>query len=134
MSRYTAQMVERAKQHVEAGWSLEETASLLADEFDRRPGKSTIHAWVNPRSIDRSRTRYRSRERALKVHQAPTRPRGATPERALERMRKLYRRGLGLRDIGQVAAVWWGEELTEAQVKSRLGLKSGEVVAARSAA
>jgi hypothetical protein len=129
---YTSQMVNRAREHVEAGWSLRETEKLLLKEFGRAPTSSTIHTWTNPGTYERARDSYRPRERSRKVQRVPSKPRRTTPERAVDRMREMYLRGLSLRAIGQVTAVFFGEELTEAQVKSRLGLRSGEVAARRS--
>ena len=130
---YRQEVIDRAREHVEHGWSLEDTRRLLRKEFRQEPSKSTIQAWVSPDVVARARDRYRPRERAVKVSRSPNKPRSVTPERALERMRAMYHRGVSLKAIGQVAACWWGEELDAKEVKSRLGLRSGEVVHRRTA-
>lgn len=121
MTPYTSQMVNRARKHVAAGWSLRQTANLLRSEFGRRPSHATVHEWVNEDRSERSRAYKRTVYRD-----------GYRRERLDKQMRELYRRGLSLNAIVVVAELYMDEHLSERQVRSRLGLRSGEVVARRS--
>jgi hypothetical protein len=118
--RYSSKVVARARELHDAGWSLGKIRILLAEELGCAPGRSTLHSWLNPASLERSRTHYRPRERARKVATAPQAPRAVTPERALERMRLLRERGCSYKAIALVAAVWWGEIVSEDTVRYRL--------------
>lgn len=131
MSRYTTQVVKRACEHREHGWSLGKISELLSDELGVKPSPTTILAWVDPEYRRRSLEKQRPGTRTRRLREQPPAPRKVGPERASARMAELHRRGLGLRAIGQVAAVWWGEELTADQVRDRLGIESGNVIAAR---
>lgn len=120
---YTMVIVARVRVLHEAGWTPTEIRRLVSKDFPGcSPTVKTIRRWIDP-AYDRSQaeiTERKNRDRQLKYR--------------TQKMRELYLRGVSLRSIGQVTAMWWGDELSADQVRSRLGLKSGEVVAARRAA
>lgn len=134
--RYTAAVVARARVLADAGWSVQRVRRLLAKEFGTSvPSWVTVKEWVDEDYAERKRAACRARQRDYAIRKRGRSPlRAISPELALDRMREMYRRGVSLRAIGQVAEMWWGEELSADQVRSRLGLKAGEVIAARRAA
>ncbi len=120
---HSAQVVKRARELREAGWSLRDTARIMRKE-GMPVATSTIFRWSNPKGhrkeLERAARNNRRRRAVNRV-----RPVRYTAEWKVERMRELFLRGVSLRAIGQVAACWWGEELTENQVRTRLGLRAG---------
>lgn len=121
---HSAQVVKRARELREAGWSLRDTSRIMTRE-GMPVATSTVFRWSNPeghrKELERAARNARKR-RAVGRHPA----RGYTEEFKLERMRELFLRGVSARAIGQVAACWWGEELSADQVRSRLGLKADD--------
>jgi hypothetical protein len=118
--RYTATTMTRARVLKEAGWSLRKIAELIEKETGQRPAATTVALWCYPEP------RYDARRIYLNGKHAKRRRRN-TMIRRTEKMRELYLRGVGLRAIGQVSALLWDEELSEDQVRTRLGLRKGEV-------
>ncbi len=120
----------RALQLVEAGWVPQRASELLANE-GIHVAPSTIARWSKPneRHERAERTRRRRAARAKTGRRTITR---VSDDWKLERMVELRERGISCAAIGQVALVWWGEELTEAQVRGRLAgkRKYGRKVAA----
>ena len=110
----------------EAGWSLRRTSEILRSE-DMPVATSTILRWENPKVHEREVRRAAKRVAKIRAENRPP-ARGYTVEFRTARMRELYDRGVSLRGIGQVCAVWFGEELSEPQVLGRLGLERGQVV------
>lgn len=135
MSAYTSQMVERARAHHACKWSVEDIRRLLQREFGQQPSWHTVKRWIDPKFAEKARAATNNyRLGYIARDHGPGRPNvRMSPQLRDARMLALYRRGVSLKAIGQVAAIWWGEELTQAQVKARLGLKSGSVIASRRA-
>jgi hypothetical protein len=117
--QYTSNGVARALALRAGGWSLVEIRRLLTSEFGVSPSRNTILTWVSSEYAERKR----ARDRRDKLRAEPSRPYKVTAERMLMRMHELRERGLSFRAIGQVTAVWFGEELTRDQVESRLAGK-----------
>jgi hypothetical protein len=104
---------------VEAGWSVYRTVRLMrAEGLPVTDG--TVRRWTDPefnrREIERV-TRNARKRRASDREPAQCH----TDDFKLERMRELRDRDLSYHAIGQVAAVWWGEEMTVEQVSAWLG-------------
>ena len=110
----------RALELLEAGWSVRKASVLLAKE-GTPVATSTLLRWRDPKVHEREVARARRR---LSLERARSRvpATGYTVEFRLERMRELHGRGVSARAIGQVMAVWFGEELSADQVRRRLGL------------
>lgn len=122
MSAHNAKLVGRAQEHREAGWSLSRTADLLGEEFGVRPATTTVLRWTDEKYAVRARAKDTVRARLRHRKQNPPRPdRRLSAELRLERMRELRLRSVSCRAIGQVAAVWWGDELSAGQVRRLLG-------------
>lgn len=79
--------------------------------------------WVNPEVPAALRIAGHRRRNRNRLATEPPAPRRVSPERMLVRMRELRARGLSFRAIGQVTAVWFGEELSCGEVESRLAGK-----------
>jgi hypothetical protein len=120
--RYPVSAVKRASELREAGWSFRRIAALIERETGFRPAATTVQLWCSPDAyqdrLRRMRKRCDARRKALQ-HKPLVR---TSSEWRLARMHELADRGVSARAIGQVAAVWFGEELTEHQVRRRLGL------------
>ena len=109
----------RAVELVAAGWSVYRTVRLMRAE-GLYVTENTVKRWTDPdfnrREIERvtrsARKRRASGRQPAQCH---------TNDFKLERMRELRDRGLSYHAIGQVAAVWWGEELSDDQVTAWLG-------------
>lgn len=127
-NHYDSKIVHRAQQHYAAGWKLSEITRLIEREYGRKPHWRTVKAWVSPEWHQKQRERMRAIERRSHSRRVGRKFREVSDEWKVARMQELYGRGVGLRAIGQVAAVWWDEELSESQVLRRLGIKRGEVV------
>ena len=132
--RYSMPVIRRAQALREAAWTYPQIQTLLQKERGEAPSIKTIERWcLAGTETGAKREEYlrdwarakRARNRVQRIDRSP--------QWKLERMRELYARGLSLKAIGQVSAVWFGEELTVTEVKSRLGLRSGEVVHRRTA-
>ena len=123
--RYPSSAVVRAIELRAAGWSFRRIASLIERETGYRPAATTVQLWCSPHAyqerLRNTRRRCDARRKALQ-HKPLVR---TTAEWRLERMRELRDRGLSFAAIGQVAAVWWGEELSEIRVAKRL--KNGRI-------
>jgi hypothetical protein len=117
-----------------AGWTAPKVADFLQREFGIRPSPSIVRSWCKPASEE---AMVQDRERHRRAY-ARRRKRTVSPRLSedwkIEQMRAMYLRGVSLRAIGQVSAVWWDEEQTERKVRRRLGLKVGEVIRARGVA
>lgn len=120
MSRYSSIVVQRAREHVEAGWSAYRTAFLLEDEFGVRPNLTTVRIWTDPEYAAGFTVRNRERMRESWQRRNPVRPQRVSPARAVQRMEALREAGLSFAAVGKVAGVWWGEHLSEGEVRSRL--------------
>lgn len=120
MSRYTSQMIQRAREHFEADWNPRQISRLLHGEFGVRPHPTTVRLWVDGEYARNFSKANRLRTRARWQREHPHRPEKISPERALERMALLRERGLSMNAIAITAGVWWGEVLTEYDVRSRL--------------
>lgn len=109
----------RALEHIEAGWSFYKTAKLMASE-GTPVAVSTIKRWADP-SFHRAEIERAARR--TRQHRAVNRKPAQcyTAEFKLERMRELRIAGLSYTAISVVAQIWWGGELTAAQVTNRLG-------------
>lgn len=119
--RYSTRAVTRAREHVAAGWSISKTAKLIQTEFGMRPAITTVRIWTDPdyAELVRRRTRLRERKRWREANKHKSER--ISPERALERMKLLRENRLSCRAIAIVARLWWGQEITAAQVKAALG-------------
>lgn len=130
--RYTLRVVQRARQLKEAGWSSPKIAVMLEREMGVRPSPTVIRQWCAGERTELELARDRANHRRKYRRR---RPRGVNPRLSedwkRERMHELLSRGVSLRAIGQVAAVWWGEELNEEQVMHRLGLERGDTARLR---
>lgn len=86
--------------------------------------QSTLKRWADPEfhraEIERAARNGRQR-RATNRRPAAC----YTEEFKVERMRELRDRGLSFAAIGQVAAVWWGDELPDDAVSRILGSIDG---------
>jgi hypothetical protein len=115
--RYPARAILRAREHRLAGWSLSDVRRLIGEEFGSAPNRQTVKGWLDPQYATRRRRQQRSGER---------RRRGVKPNRRLsadwkaEQIVRLHEAGCSVRSITVVAAVLWGDELTEHQVRGRL--------------
>lgn len=119
---YPGRVVARAREHFKAEWGVEEIRRLLEREFGRRPSWHTVKGWVDPRFAERRRTIIRKTNRAYRLRRDGRRPvRQVSDEWKLARMRELRDRDLSFLAIAQVAAVWWGDELTDEAVSRVLG-------------
>lgn len=119
----------RALALIKAGWSNKRTSEIMAKE-GTPVSTSTVQRWRNPDTHEKEIARA-SRSAARKRAAAPRTPAtNYSPEFKVARMRELYERGVKLREIGQVSAVWFGEELTPAAVRHRIGLNMKIRVAA----
>jgi hypothetical protein len=127
MGPYPVAAIVRARELHTAGWKPGEIRRLIEREFGRRPAWRTVQGWVDEDAAERMRGGTRKAQRA-RLGRLGRRPfRAISEELQIERMQALYDRGLSLKAIGQVAAVWWGEELSAERVKTRLGL-NGQTV------
>lgn len=133
--RYSSRVIVRAQKLSEAGWGRSKIAKLLLQEFGVEPSERSIQTWCAQRGrTDEERQRDRVRHRRLYRERHPRPLPNVSEDWKLERMREMFERNLSTRAIGQVAAVWWGEELTGAEVQRRLGIRDGELRQARRAA
>ena len=109
----------------ESGWSITDIQRLLEEEFERRPTWVTVKCWVDPVYAEKRRREMRPYQRAHEMRKRGRRPsRRVTAEFKRERMQELYDRRVSLRAIGQVCAVWFGEELSAGRVAKLLGLRA----------
>jgi hypothetical protein len=121
-ARYKLPVVRRAQELRRVGWTYGEIRRLLHRELGVNPGLSTVERWCIPvalaeRRVVMQRVRSRrSRSRSLRPQ------RNRSPEWKLGRMTELVACGVPPRFVALVAGCWWGEDLTEMQVRERLGL------------
>jgi len=118
---YSARMIGKAREHHQAGWTVEEIRGLLAREFGRAPHWATVRCWVDPAYAEKRRANTRKQQRKLNAKRGAKPTRGVSPERSLARMQQLQEAGLSCLAIAQVAAIWWGEVVSEGTVRDRLG-------------
>jgi hypothetical protein len=118
---YTSDVVARAREHHAAGWKPSEIRRLIESEVGQRPDWATVKAWVDPKAAEKRRQRTRKSQRALNARRGIRPFRAITPELRIERMRAMRDRGLSHFAIGQVAAVWWGDEMSDETVSKMLG-------------
>lgn len=109
----------RAIELVDAGWSVYRTVRIMRKE-GLYVTDGTVKRWVDPKfnELEIERVTRNGRKRRASSRQPA---RGYTDDFKLERMRELRERGLSFLAIGQVAAVWWGEELSDEVVSRVLG-------------
>jgi hypothetical protein len=120
--RYSVVVVTRAREHVAAGWSAYKTCRLLEQEFGVRPNLTTVRTWTDPEYAERFAEKNRRTARRSWTRTVGRKPHARTSaEWRLARMRELRDCGLSFHAIGQVAGVWWGEELSDDQVSKILG-------------
>lgn len=115
--RYSAKVAVRARELRAAGWQITRIQDFLEAEHGVRPSTTTVMVWVDERFASKRR-----RTQARRMRRAHVRtPRTAFSEDwQVDRMRELHDRGLSYGAIAVVAAVWWGRQLTEYQVRYRL--------------
>jgi hypothetical protein len=133
--RYPVRVMLRARELALADWSAPRIAKIIGQETGMRPSPATVRTWLSSpvrteeqRVSDRASHRERYRQRNAVVQ-----PR-VSDDWKVEQMRALFLRNVSIRAIGQVAAVWWGEELSAEQVRTKLGINEGGLKAARAAA
>lgn len=119
---YTTPVVVRARALADAGWSVQAIRGMLQREFGRRPAEQTVRGWLSEDYAAKRRKLVRSARRRARGLPAPLR---ISDDLKAERMAALLERGIPPKGIGQVSAVFWGEELTGGQVKERLRLNTG---------
>ncbi|MCW3018553.1 MAG: hypothetical protein JWN10_861 [Solirubrobacterales bacterium] len=134
--RYSMPVICRARALSEATWTYAQIQSLIEREFGVLPAVKTIERWclqtIKPEVAAKRQVYARDWERTRRARNRRV-DRDRSPVWKRERMREMFDRGISVRAIGQVAAVWWGEELSEGAVRRALGLKVGEVVERRAA-
>lgn len=125
MSTYNSAIVERARRLHAATWSIEGTRRQLAHEFElaRPPAWVTVKEWVDPRYRERARARCRINQRQYSQRQG-AKHRQPSPELRMGRLKALRAAGVSYNAIARVAGVWWGEALTEKQVRWALGAET----------
>ena len=116
---YRQEVIDRARQHGEAGWGKTDIARLLADEFGHAPNPITIAGWLDEKYAERRRRETRAAKRRHVARNSKPR-RDISPELRLEKMRKLRRAGATLKAIAIVSDVLWGVPLTSEQVRWQL--------------
>ena len=95
---------------------------MIDREFGRRPSWHTVKGWVDASFAERRRRIIRQTNRMYRLRRDGRRPiRQVSDDWKLARMRELRERDLSFFAIGQVAAVWWGDELTDEAVSRILG-------------
>jgi hypothetical protein len=120
---YRQEVIDRAREHAQAGWKVTEIRKLLRKEFRQEPHVVTIKGWIDPDYAERRRKETRKAKRRHIARNGKPR-RDISPEMRLEKMKLLHEAGAGLRDIGIVSAVFWGAPLTAEQVRYRVGSKA----------
>lgn len=115
---YREEVVDRAREHVEAGWSVKDTCKLLGKEYGYEPHWATVRGWTDPEYAERRRMKDRKNGRRYKARKRKTR--NLSPELRLERMCQLREAGLSFRGIGVVSRVLWAIPLSEEQVRAML--------------
>jgi len=122
-TRHSMRVVARAKELVEAGWTTGETRKLLAQEFSlaRLPSATTIRSWTEPgyRELHRTWQLKCSQNRVA----APAPPPSALTPDLLLSLR--VEDGLSYSAIAAVVRRFFGEDLTENQVRYRLTERLG---------
>jgi hypothetical protein len=116
---YRQEVIDRAREHGNAGWSRTDIARLLGEEFGHAPCTITIAGWLDEEYAERRRRETRAAKRRQLARKSKPR-RDISPELRLEKMRKLRTAGATLKAIAIVSDVLWGEPLTADQVRYRL--------------
>lgn len=114
---YRQEIVDRAKEHREAGWSLDDVARHLRREFGHAPSRTTISTWTDPAYAERRRKLIREGERRRYV---PTGRKTISPELRLERMVQLRDAGATFSSIAIVSGVLWGHPLSTEQARYQI--------------
>lgn len=121
--KYSASVMVRARELHAGGFGCTVIPRLLFGEFGVTPHHETILRWVRPEHQERRfvevRT-IRARQRAANVAGFGGK-RQLSAEWKLARLREMRAAGVSMRSIGAVAGVWWGDALSESQVRTRLG-------------
>jgi hypothetical protein len=129
-NRYSVTVMVRARELREAGWEYREIPAIVGRELGIEPNLKTIERWCRPAKREAKDLRRR-RDWARRKRASQRQPRtDLTPEMKLTIMQELDSRGLSARAIGQVAAVWWGEELSDRQVHRQLNNHASERIVA----
>lgn len=122
MSRHqhSIQCRARAREHMEAGWTLQEVRRLLTKEgFDPVPTAPTLSRWRTDRREEKHRRA--NRERARRTVPATYRYPGVrSPEWLYGRMRSLHAAGLRSKPIAVVLTHDHGVTITENQIRHAL--------------
>lgn len=113
---YRQEIVDRAKEHRQAGWSLEDVSRHLRREFGHAPSRTTISTWTDPAYAERRRRLVREGERRRYVPKGRT----TTPELRLERMLQLREAGATFSAIAIVSSVLWDHPLSSEQARYQL--------------
>lgn len=122
--RYSMKVVKRARELYAAGWKPPRISGFLRREFGVGPSPQTIRLWCSKPATEETRRAERARRRREWRTKNPRRVHSRlSDDWKLERMVELRDRGLSFTAISHVADVWWGESLTEAQVRGRLAGK-----------
>lgn len=127
---YSANVMRRAREHREAGWSLRRICDFIEREVGRRPSPSTVQAWVNPRAHQRKIQADQERHRAFSALGSAAGGRLGSPRHTPEFK---FARMLALRDLDgmscqAIASAMhydFGDELTADQV--RWALSQGRI-------
>jgi hypothetical protein len=124
--RYPVSALIRARELREADWSYRKIAELIHRETGHKPAATTVALWCYPEGKRHSRREAQNHKNAVTRSANRTPRQQFSPEWKRARMIELRDRGLSFEAIGQVAGVWWGEPLSEAQVAKRLGGNAGK--------
>jgi hypothetical protein len=116
---YPAAVAARARELGEAEWGPTAAKAVLEREFGVSPSKRAVACWMDPERARRWSAKNNAQRQAAKLDSRGW-ERSVSPEVALERMRVMRVRGMTYRCIAIAAGVWWGERITEEQVRERL--------------
>lgn len=118
--RYSTRVVMRAKELKRAGWSAPKIVGIIEAEMGVRPHPGSVYAWCSGNGKGRTLAAARN-ARVRKRQSYEKKPRlRVSDDWVLERMGELRAAGLSFRAVALAAGVWWGDSLTEDQVRSRL--------------
>jgi hypothetical protein len=118
--RYDSRVVARAKVLVDSGWSAKRTAEFIELEFGSKPTITTVRLWTDEAYAEDWRRRNRQSTRRGWQKANKHAPERISPERALERIKLMREHGVSVKAISVVARLWWGQEMTPAEVEGAL--------------
>jgi len=118
--RYDSRVVARARALVAAGWSAYRTAQFIEKEFGSKPTITTVRLWTDEAYAEDWRRRNRQSTRRNWQKNNSHASESISPERALERIRLMRQHSLSPKAISIVAGLWWGQEMTPAEVEGAL--------------